>query len=49
MSEYLQKHPMTGRRVVELGAGAGLPGIIAALQDADKVLLTDYPDEELTT
>ncbi|GJN89727.1 hypothetical protein Rhopal_002716-T1 [Rhodotorula paludigena] len=33
-----------GRKVVELGAGLGLPGIVAARKGADNVLLTDYDD-----
>jgi predicted nicotinamide N-methyase len=32
-----------GRRVVELGAGAGLPSLAAALQGAAAVVVTDYP------
>ncbi|KAF2072265.1 hypothetical protein CYY_006419 [Polysphondylium violaceum] len=37
-------HPSS---VLELGAGAGFPSFIAALKGAKKVVLTDYPDEEL--
>ncbi|KIJ67324.1 hypothetical protein HYDPIDRAFT_84429 [Hydnomerulius pinastri MD-312] len=33
--------------VLELGAGGGLPGIIAAQSGASKVVLTDYPDAAL--
>lgn len=33
---------MAGKSVLELGAGAGLPGIISTLQDADIVVLSDY-------
>ncbi|EEB90575.1 hypothetical protein MPER_11195, partial [Moniliophthora perniciosa FA553] len=36
-----------GKRVLELGAGGALPSIIAALNGAEKVCVTDYPDESL--
>ncbi|OLL26661.1 Protein N-methyltransferase nnt1 [Neolecta irregularis DAH-3] len=36
-----------GKRVLELGAGAALPGIIAALNGAQLTVITDYPDIEL--
>ncbi|KAI0034804.1 putative methyltransferase-domain-containing protein [Vararia minispora EC-137] len=36
-----------GRTVLELGAGGGLPGILAAKNGARKVVLTDYPDAPL--
>ncbi|KAF8501202.1 nicotinamide N-methyltransferase [Gautieria morchelliformis] len=36
-----------GKSVLELGAGAGLPSLVAALCGARKVMLTDYPDEQL--
>ncbi|KAL0568035.1 Protein N-terminal and lysine N-methyltransferase efm7 [Marasmius crinis-equi] len=35
------------RFVLELGAGGGLPSIIAALNGAQKVVITDYPDTSL--
>lgn len=35
------------RTVFELGAGGGLPSIVAAVLGARKVVVTDYPDEEL--
>ncbi|KAJ6621369.1 putative methyltransferase-domain-containing protein [Mycena sp. CBHHK59/15] len=37
----------SNRFVLELGAGGGLPGIIAAKNGAKHVVLTDYPDAEL--
>ena len=33
--------------MLELGAGAGLPGILAALQGAEMVVLSDYPSSSL--
>ncbi|SNX83119.1 related to NNT1 - putative nicotinamide N-methyltransferase [Melanopsichium pennsylvanicum] len=33
-----------GKYVVELGAGTGLPGLIASVMGADKTVITDYPD-----
>lgn len=38
---------MKGKRICELGAGAGLPSIIAGLAGAGQVVVTDYPDEQL--
>ncbi|TIA94138.1 hypothetical protein E3P81_00355 [Wallemia ichthyophaga] len=36
-----------GKSVCELGAGAGLPSLVSALEGADKTVVTDYPDEPL--
>jgi len=36
-----------GRRILELGAGGALPSIISALNGAQRVVITDYPDSEL--
>eukprot|EP00695_Tsukubamonas_globosa_P001080 TRINITY_DN2019_c0_g1_i1.p1 TRINITY_DN2019_c0_g1~~TRINITY_DN2019_c0_g1_i1.p1 ORF type:complete len:141 (+),score=35.94 TRINITY_DN2019_c0_g1_i1:59-424(+) len=36
-----------GKRFLELGAGAGLPSIICALNGAETVVITDYPDQRL--
>lgn len=33
--------------VLELGAGGALPSLVAALNGARKVVVTDYPDSEL--
>lgn len=38
---------MENRTVLELGAGAGLPSLTAALHKARQVVVTDYPDAEL--
>lgn len=44
LCNYLATHPhMLGKRcVLELGAGTGLPGLLAAKLGAQEVLLTDY-------
>jgi len=46
---YLDAHPelYQDRSVLELGAGGGLPGIVAAENGARMVVLTDYPDATL--
>ena len=33
-----------GKEVVELGAGTGLPGLVACVMGAEKTVITDYPD-----
>ncbi|SPC67028.1 related to NNT1 - putative nicotinamide N-methyltransferase [Ustilago sp. UG-2017b] len=33
-----------GKTVVELGAGTGLPGLVACVMGAGKTVITDYPD-----
>ncbi|TKA83359.1 hypothetical protein B0A55_01023 [Friedmanniomyces simplex] len=42
-SAALIKH----KRVLELGAGAGLPSLVSVLNEATCVVVTDYPDAEL--
>ncbi|KAM0684359.1 Protein N-terminal and lysine N-methyltransferase efm7 [Mitosporidium daphniae] len=37
----------SGKRVLELGCGAGLPSLVAHQLDAKEVLLTEYPEETL--
>ena len=36
-----------GRRVLELGAGAGLPSIVIAAGGGSSTVITDYPDRPL--
>jgi nicotinamide N-methyltransferase len=36
-----------GKKILELGAGAGLPSLTAAMCGAEKVVITDYPDQSL--
>ncbi|KAK5170119.1 Protein N-terminal and lysine N-methyltransferase efm7 [Saxophila tyrrhenica] len=50
ISTYLETHASTllhNKTVLELGAAAGLPSIIAALNGAKCVVATDYPDQDL--
>ncbi|MCJ1224556.1 nicotinamide n-methyltransferase [Toensbergia leucococca] len=50
LSEYLEQNAATliqGKDVLELGAGAGLPSLVAAILGAQNVVVTDYPDEDL--
>ncbi|KIY44577.1 hypothetical protein FISHEDRAFT_51130, partial [Fistulina hepatica ATCC 64428] len=48
-AKFLDENPRLycGRNVLELGAGGGLPGLLAAKNGARQVLLTDYPDTNL--
>ncbi|KAN0129048.1 nicotinamide N-methyltransferase [Lactarius tabidus] len=49
MAQYLERTPTLyqGMDVLELGAGAGLPGLLVAKSGARTVVLTDYPDQAL--
>ncbi|KAL8662760.1 MAG: hypothetical protein Q9202_004452 [Teloschistes flavicans] len=50
VTDYLHDHAkdlVMGRNVLELGAGAGLPSLAAAIWGAEHVVLTDYPDKDL--
>ena len=52
ISAYLQTPSNTvrlirGKSVLELGAGAGLPSLVAAILGARNVVVTDYPDADL--
>lgn len=48
-ASFLDAHPelVQGKRILELGAAGGLPSLICALNKADKVVCTDYPDADL--
>jgi len=41
--------PVQGKSILELGAGAGLTSIAAALHDAKIVVATDYDDPNIIT
>jgi predicted nicotinamide N-methyase len=49
LAERLVEEPalVTGKRVLELGAGVGLPGLVAASLGAAEVSQTDYQDDAL--
>ncbi|KAH7020963.1 uncharacterized protein B0I36DRAFT_27409 [Microdochium trichocladiopsis] len=49
ISDYFETHldEIQGRTVLELGAGAGLASISAAILGAAKVVVTDFPDADL--
>ncbi|KAK9493348.1 putative methyltransferase-domain-containing protein [Lipomyces doorenjongii] len=49
-ANYLDMHGsrlLANKTVLELGAGAGLPSFIAAIHDAKRVVITDYPEADL--
>lgn len=49
LARHLDANPalVRGKRVAELGAGAGLPSMICCSLGAERVVCTDYPDREL--
>lgn len=50
VSEYLEENRKTlveGKTILELGAGAGLPSLVCALNGGSMVVSTDYPDPDL--
>jgi nicotinamide N-methyltransferase len=49
LASNFDAHPeeIRGKSVVELGAGAGLPSVVSALNGAKMTVVTDYPDPEL--
>jgi nicotinamide N-methyltransferase len=50
LAEFIEedeKWDVTGQRVLELGAGTGLAGIVAARAGGEEVIITDYPAPEV--
>ena len=49
ISDYFESNlsEIKDKTVLELGAGAGLPSIVAAVLGASRVVVTDYPDPDL--
>lgn len=47
LATYRREADVRGLRVLELGAGTGLPGLISAKYGASNVVITDYPDPGL--
>ncbi|CAG8940176.1 unnamed protein product [Penicillium salamii] len=51
-SHYIEEHTedlIRNRDVLEIGAAAGVPSIVSAIQGARTVVLTDYPDPDLVS
>lgn len=46
LARYLASQPLSGRRIVELGCGVGLPGVVALDRGAE-VLVTDHYEAAL--
>ncbi|KAF9928151.1 nicotinamide n-methyltransferase [Linnemannia zychae] len=48
-ANWMDSHPeyTVGKNVLEIGAGAALPSFVAASNGAKKVVITDYPDNDL--
>ncbi|KAJ2776255.1 Protein N-terminal and lysine N-methyltransferase efm7 [Coemansia javaensis] len=49
LAHYLDEHKavVRGKTVLELGAAGALPSLVAALNGARRVVITDYPDADL--
>ncbi|SPO05023.1 probable Putative nicotinamide N-methyltransferase [Cephalotrichum gorgonifer] len=49
VSELFEREPerVRGKTVLELGAGAGLPSLVCGALEAERVVLTDFPDADL--
>ena len=45
LADVVARRPPAGKRVIELGCGIALPGIVAARGGAADVLLTDWSDD----
>ncbi|EKD11909.1 nicotinamide N-methyltransferase [Drepanopeziza brunnea f. sp. 'multigermtubi' MB_m1] len=45
--EEVEQWSVRGERVLELGAGTGLAGIVATLEGAEEVVISDYPADEV--
>ncbi|KAF9432657.1 nicotinamide n-methyltransferase [Entomortierella beljakovae] len=50
-ANWMDSHPehSVDKNVLELGAGAALPSFVAAVNGASKVIITDYPDNDLVS
>ncbi|KAF8974101.1 nicotinamide n-methyltransferase [Entomortierella lignicola] len=48
-ANWMDNHPehSINKNVLELGAGAALPSFVTAINGASKVIITDYPDDDL--
>ena len=49
LANYIDQHPdiVLGKNILELGAGAALPSIVAVHRGAKYVVATDYPDQPI--
>lgn len=51
LAEFIEEDeehwPVKGKRVLELGAGTGLAGIVTGLKGAGEVVISDYPAPEI--
>jgi len=47
LADVVARRPPAGKRVIELGCGIALPGIVAARGGAADVLLTDWSDDAI--
>jgi EEF1A N-terminal glycine/lysine methyltransferase len=50
LAEYLERNChelVSGKNILELGAGAGLPSLVCSLKGASTVIVSDYPDPDL--